>query len=208
MVKVAAAARAVAGKDVRQQILDASLELLKTQGLQGLSMREVARRAGVSHQAPYHHFPEREAILAELARDGFETLLGYMRGAGGATQVERMTSMGVAYIRFATEHPEQFRLMFRHEMCDLARYPNAKAAAEATFALLVETMTDGGAETPADTANIMASWSMAHGLATLLLDGKGIKHLGEPGPAQDQLIRSVLGVLARGAEKTGAYKKA
>ena len=195
--------RPAAGKDVRQQILDASLELLKTEGLQGLSMREVARRAGVSHQAPYHHFPEREAILAELARDGFSTLLEYMKSAKGETQDSLMISMGTAYIRFAMEHPEQFRLMFRSEMCDLERYPTAHAAAEATFGLLVDTVTKGaGEQEPMDTARIMACWSMAHGLATLLLDGKGIKHLGEPGPAQEQLIRGVLSVLAKGVQNS------
>ena len=73
-----------AGKDdVRAGILNASLQLMNEGGLGALSMREVARRAGVSHQAPYHYFQDREAILAELAGEGFDQLYDYMISAVG-----------------------------------------------------------------------------------------------------------------------------
>ncbi len=167
-----------AGKDdVRAGILQASLALMNEGGLGALSMREVARRAGVSHQAPYHYFADREAILAELAGDGFDQLYDYMVSAIGLARdkASKNRAMGEAYIRFALNHPELFRLMFRNEMCDLTRYPEAKAKAEKCFNVVVEVLDAQGNST--DKANpdltaVIASWAAAHGLATLLLEGK------------------------------------
>jgi AcrR family transcriptional regulator len=167
-----------AGKDdVRAGILQASLALMNEGGLGALSMREVARRAGVSHQAPYHYFQDREAILAELAGDGFDQLYDYMVSAIGLARdrASKNRAMGEAYVRFALNHPEVFRLMFRCEMCDLSRYPEAKAKAERCFNVVVETLGASGAasdKSNPDLTPVIASWSVAHGLATLLLEGK------------------------------------
>lgn len=174
-----------AGKDdVRAGILNASLQLMNEGGLGTLSMREVARRAGVSHQAPYHYFQDREAILAELAGEGFDQLYDYMISAVGLARdrTAKSRAMGEAYIRFALNHPELFRLMFRNEMCDLSRYPEAKAKAEKCFNVPVEIL--GASGTLDDKANpdlvpVIASWSIAHGLATLLLEGKLRESFGE-----------------------------
>jgi AcrR family transcriptional regulator len=102
--------------DVRAGILEASLALMNEGGLGALSMREVARRAGVSHQAPYHYFKDREAILAELAGEGFDQLYDYLVSAIGLARdkVAKNRAMGEAYIRFALNKPELFRLMFRN----------------------------------------------------------------------------------------------
>jgi AcrR family transcriptional regulator len=167
-----------AGKDdVRAGILQASLALMNEGGLGALSMREVARRAGVSHQAPYHYFADREAILAELAGDGFDQLYDYMVSAIGLARdkTSKNRAMGEAYIRFALNHPELFRLMFRNEMCDLTRYPEAKAKAEKCFNVVIEVLdAHGHASDKAnpDLTPVIASWAAAHGLATLLLEGK------------------------------------
>jgi AcrR family transcriptional regulator len=189
--------------DVRAGILQASLALMNEGGLGALSMREVARRAGVSHQAPYHYFQDREAILAELAGDGFDKLYDYMVSAIGLARdkVGKNRAMGEAYIRFALNHPEVFRLMFRCEMCDLSRYPESKAKAEKCFNVVVETL--GAQGSPADKANpdltpVIASWSMAHGLATLLLEGK----LGESfGDTRDQRETAANRVIAFFSER-------
>ncbi|MFT3722261.1 MAG: TetR/AcrR family transcriptional regulator [Hyphomonadaceae bacterium] len=169
--------RAAGKDDVRAGILQASLALMNEGGLGALSMREVARRAGVSHQAPYHYFADREAILAELAGDGFDQLYDYMVSAIGLARdkAAKNKAMGEAYIRFALNHPELFRLMFRNEMCDLTRHPEAKAKAEKCFNVVVEVLDAHGHSS--DKANpdltpVIASWAAAHGLATLLLEGK------------------------------------
>src|SRR5262245_17093781 len=164
-------------EDVRADILNASITLMNEGGLGALSMREVARRAGVSHQAPYHYFPDREAILAELAGEGFDQLYDYMVSALGHARdkASRVRALGDAYVRFALNNPEVFKLMFRCEMCDLSNYPSAKAKADKCFEVVVATV--GGHGTAADKSDpdlvpVIAAWSIAHGLATLLLEGK------------------------------------
>ena len=195
--------RSVGKDDVRAGILNASLQLMNEGGLGSLSMREVARRAGVSHQAPYHYFQDREAILAELAGEGFDQLYDYMVSAVGLVRdsASKNRAMGEAYIRFALNHPELFRLMFRSEMCNLSLYPAAKAKAERCFNLPVEIL--GAQGHMSDKANpdltpVIASWSIAHGLATLLLEGK----LGESfGDTRDQREASANRVIAFFAER-------
>ena len=185
-----AVTKTISRDDVRTSILEASIALMNEGGLGALSMREVARRAGVSHQAPYHYFADREAILAELAGDGFNRLYDYMVSAIGLARPkmgDKNRAMGEAYIRFALNNPEVFRLMFRVEMCDLSRYPEAKVNADKCFQLVAATLGVNASldsdKTSPDMAPVIASWSLAHGLATLMLEGK----LGEAfGDTQDQ----------------------
>ncbi len=186
-------------EDVRADILTASLDLMNEGGLGALSMREVARRAGVSHQAPYHYFADRESILAELVRDGFEKLRGYMVEAAESSKdrTARVTAMGEAYVRFALDYSSQFRLMFRAEMVDMERHPEAKAQAQQTFDLLV-TAVAGPDKTrdTADLAPIIASWSLAHGLATLLLEGKLAHHFGDSREKWNAAMKSIFSFYA------------
>ncbi len=180
--------KTISRDDVRTSILEASIALMNEGGLGSLSMREVARRAGVSHQAPYHYFTDREAILAELAGDGFDRLYDYMVSAIGLARNkagDKNRAMGEAYIRFALNNPEVFRLMFRCEMVDLKRYPEAKLKADRCFQLVAITLgvTITDDKSNPDMAPVIACWSMAHGLATLMLEGK----LGEAfGDTMDQ----------------------
>src|ERR1700674_5400381 len=91
--------------DLPAALLRAAGKTLEKHGPAGLSLRAAARRAGVSHNAPYRHFPGREALLAALAAEGFAMLAERLRGQPGR-------AMGEAYVRFALEHPQRFRLMF------------------------------------------------------------------------------------------------
>lgn len=159
---------------LRQRVLDTSRELLESGGLSALSMREVARRAGVTHQAPYHHFADKESIVAELVAEGFEELARRMScandaaGTGGKPEVLRRAAE--AYMGFALEHPGVFRVMFRPELCDSARFPRAVAAAECARAQcerLVRIVHDGHFSP----ALASVHWAHVHGLACLVLDG-------------------------------------
>jgi AcrR family transcriptional regulator len=184
MTTTATTARSAAKDDVRAGILKASRTLMNEGGLGALSMREVARRAGVSHQAPYHYFDDREAILAELAGEGFDQLYDYIVSAIGLARDKagKNRAMGEAYIRFALNNPEIFKLMFRCEMCDLVRYPNAKAKADKCFNVVVQILGAHGTsadKTNPDLAPVIAAWSMAHGLATLMLEGKLAQSFGD-----------------------------
>src|SRR6266850_4711197 len=91
--------------DLRAALLQTAGKVLEKEGLGELSLRELARRAGVSHNAPYRHFPDRDSLLAALAAEGFALLENEMRGLGAR-------AMGEVYIRFALQHPQRFRLMF------------------------------------------------------------------------------------------------
>lgn len=164
-------------EDLRRTLLDASLGLIANEGLEGFSMREVARRAGVSHQAPYHHFPDREAILAAIVAEGFEGLRDAMEAAietAGPQPSQRLNAIGRAYVGFALAHPAHFKLMFRSELVHAERHDDARTCAGMAFDVLVRvadeaTLARDGAP---NRAFVFAAWSLAHGLATLLLEGK------------------------------------
>src|SRR5262245_36076534 len=104
--------------DLRQKVLDASLALIEEGGLDRLSMREVARKAGVSHQAPYHYFADREAILAGIASEGFGMLgheLSRSLDKHVASQKGALEAATRTYVDFALRHPGYFRVMFRSD---------------------------------------------------------------------------------------------
>ena len=159
---------------LRERVLQVSRELLAEGGLAALSMREVARRSGVTHQAPYHHFPDKESIVAELVTQGFVELATRLACANdlAAPHGRRATlhAAAEAYLAFALEQPAVFRLMFRPELCQATRFPQACEAADRAHAQLqrlVRTIHDGAYD------ETLASlyWAYVHGLACLVLDG-------------------------------------
>lgn len=160
--------------DLRQQIIDTARKLLDERGAAALSMREVARRAGVTHQAPYHHFEDRESILAELVAQGFTELGQRLAGANqlAASQGRRaaLLAAGEAYIGFALTYPGIFRVMFRVDVCNPLRFPAVLEAGARAHAELERMVQIIHGETPSD---VLASlyWSHVHGLACLLIDG-------------------------------------
>ena len=178
-------------------MLDASLVLVEEGGIGALSMREVARRARVTHGAPYHHFADRAAILAGLAEEGFALLTREMTAAmkkEARGSIARFESCGRAYFRFAMRHPAHMRIMFRPELADPAKHPAVDAAAATAMGVLVECVVEcqeAGTMREGDAMPIvLTSWAAIHGLAALWLDGP-LCRLGEwSGPPQD-LARTV-----------------
>lgn len=167
-------------EDLRQRILDTSEALLREAGIGGLSMREVARRAGVTHQAPYHHFADRESIVAELVTQGFDDLTRRLARAndrhGGGDRRALMVESGQAYVGFALDRPGPFRIMFRPELCDPTRFPQAMAAGERAHAelqRLVRLLHDGSE----DPVLATVYWGYVHGLASLFVDGPMGQHV-------------------------------
>jgi AcrR family transcriptional regulator len=155
--------------ELRQAILQEAGKILEKGGLGALSLREVARRAGVSHNAPYRHFPDRESLLRALAAQGFELL-------GDALQRRPRREMGEAYVEFALAHPERFRLMYggavKLEHRDRRAYEG-----------LLKSFADLGDDAQYAAA---AAWALVHGLSHLLLDG----HF--EGRERKQFVREVL----------------
>ncbi len=163
--------------DLRRALVDAALELVAEQGPSGITLREAARRAGVTHAAPYRHFADKEALLAAVAEEGFQRLRSEielaLEQAGGR---ERVETVGVAYVRFARHHPSQFRVMFGAEVGDKRLYPELTHADQAVFDLLcaaIRSAQQTGEMAQGDPARMgMVAWSMLHGVAALVVDGQ------------------------------------
>ena len=182
--------------DLRAALVEAGLAILAEGGdAAGLSLREAARRAGVSAMAPYRHFTDKDALLAAIAAIGFERLAEAQRAADDApSPAAAMKAQGVAYIAFALEHPALFRLMFgaaRPSMGDDA----LAAAAKSSFDLLVSRVASlepskEGAVGEMD--RVLAHWSLVHGLAMLAVDGQLDKFGGPPLGLADRVTSLML----------------
>lgn len=176
---------------MRALLLVKSRELLDESGPSGLSMREVARRAGCTHQAPYHWFADRESLLAVLATEGFVELQRRTASSNdlAPTQGARATliACGAAYLTFALENPGVFRLMFRHDVTDHARFPDLQQAATASYAELVR-LAGIASECPPSAAFVTVLWSSIHGLAELVLDGPLASYLHTPDTIETHLF--------------------
>ncbi|MCU0635280.1 MAG: TetR/AcrR family transcriptional regulator [Gemmatimonadaceae bacterium] len=162
--------------DLRQALLDAARESLEREGAAALSLRALARRLGVSHNAPYRHFADREVLLDALCADGFARLADRLRHARGKTADDRLAAMGEAYVAFADQHPGLFALMF--QPADPALRLQTIPVATDALAVLEGGIRDvTGEDDPVDVASL---WALAHGLAQLRLNGHllfGTPHL-------------------------------
>ena len=167
---------------------EAARAILEEEGLDALSLRSVARRAGVSHAAPYRHYPSREALLADVASDGLAQLSGELAQAAivPGDRAERIVLIGGAYLRFASRHAGLLRLMFGSELPNRADFPGL---AEAT-ALIGE---DIGVAL-GDPAAGLAAWAAMHGLALLILEN--VIDLGQKQAGLD-VVPSRAGILLR-----------
>ena len=168
---------------LRDTLLSAAAALIAKKGPQGFSLREVARRAGVSEAAPYWHFVDREALLTAVAEQGFLEMTRVMMATWSRVEDprERLRALGVDYVRFALAHPAYLRVMFGSEVPDKAAHPSLKEAGDRTFALLVQAIVDCQrtrqvrAGPPEELA--VAAWSIVHGLAELIVDGRLKEHV-------------------------------
>lgn len=159
---------------LRARLLSISRELLDEEGPSALSMRAVARRAGCTHQAPYHYFGNREGIVAALIVDGFTKLEYALNTAINSTQADPLGCIEAAanaYVDFALDNPGIFRTMFRLDMCDPSDHPEVETAgssARMQLSRLSEIISTNKDE-QLELQHLL--WFHVHGLATLLLDG-------------------------------------
>ncbi len=188
-------------EDVRSAVLAAAVRLIAEGGLAKLSMREVARAAGVSHQAPYHYFEDRESILAALCEEGFTILADRLEKGRdpSETPIARFTALARIYVEFAFDHPALFRLMFRPDFVDIQRFPTAKACGDRAFAQLYSAVQDcidaGLFPGRSQQGLVVLGWSLAHGLACLLLDGPLAMKVPDAALAQETVIAETLNVM-------------
>ena len=183
--------------NLRAALVRAAGDILDQSGAATLTLREAARRAGVSHSAPYRHFADREALLAEVVAQGFMQLAATLREAASAGGAE----VARAYLRFALGHPSRYRLMYAGEIS-----PARRADLAQHFAPVLRVLTDsipglGDAEHARRAGT--ASWALLHGLAGLLLGG----YLGRPAPDAadaERVVREVVGMIRFAAKPAAA----
>lgn len=165
-------------------------KILEKEGLEALTLRTLARRTGVSHAAPYRHFRNRESLLAALAAEGFATLGQVQREAAAAAGLR---GMGEAYVRFALEHPQRFRLMFGGQLA-IAKHPLLREVATRVFEGLSGALSDRVPQAQGARDASIAAWALVHGLAQLLL-GDRIAPAAKRGRADADFVRDVLATL-------------
>ncbi|TXJ76424.1 TetR/AcrR family transcriptional regulator [Streptomyces lavendulae] len=156
--------------DLRASCLRAARDLLEEDGSAGLSLRAVARRAGVSAAAPYRHFADREALVSAVAAQGYRELAGHLAAAHPSPATpDELAAVAVAYVCFALDRPALFRVMFA-EPCD----PGSEERVGATSALAEYVQGIVRGVFPGADPDVLATtvWALVHGLAFLYLDGK------------------------------------
>lgn len=164
--------------DLRHALLDATEELLESSGLEKFTLREVARRAGVSHGAPAHHFGDARGLLSDFTAQSFDDMAAAMarhRECAEADAFEQLVASGLAYVEYALTHRARFQLMFRSDRLDWTRESLTEAGAKA-YGHLVECATRIASEVGAPDyrveQKIALAWSVVHGFATLLIDNR------------------------------------
>jgi AcrR family transcriptional regulator len=163
--------------NLREALLQGALRVIAELGPAAFTLREVARRAGVSHNAPYRHFRDKDALLAALAAQGFRELTRAMRDAGErkSNTLDRLKQSGLAYVAFAVRRPEHFTVMFDAPViaCKDPEYLQASQEAFNTLVNYIRNCQDQGQLPAGDTLErALYAWSLVHGIAKLAVAGR------------------------------------
>lgn len=185
--------------DLRQKLMAVTEEIILEKGVDGFTLREAARRAGVSPAAPAHHFTDARGLLTAVAMLGFQEFGAALRRAdeaGGPDPERRLQNQGQAYVRFALEHPARFQLMFRDERLDDSNPELAEVAKQSydvlDGAIRAATATPPGVElSQGARAYLLATWSVVHGFAHLALGRQLRDPQGQPIPV-DTALNAIL----------------
>lgn len=168
--------------NLAEALLAAVGDIIASDGVEAVSLRAAARRVGVSHAAPTHHFGDKRGLLTAFAARGFRRFARALRDAAAApgpdgrpaSPEQQLLASGRAYVRFALEQRHYFDVMFRHEFTDFDD-PELHEAGEEAFGVLLELVAacraDGLVDDPDTRRLALAAWSFTHGLAHLLVDG-------------------------------------
>jgi AcrR family transcriptional regulator len=181
--------------DLRRALLDAAAPLIAEVGPANASLRELARRTGVSHTAPAHHFGDKTGLLTAVATEGFTLLAD--RLAEAARRTHSFLEVGVAYVRFALDQPAHFATMFRADLLH-GDEPDLVAARARANAVLRDSLAEEGHDLRGEApTTALAAWSLVHGFASLWSAG-AIRPGAEQPDDPEELARAVAKVLLRG----------
>ncbi|MBC8163858.1 MAG: TetR/AcrR family transcriptional regulator [Roseiflexaceae bacterium] len=184
--------------DLRNALLVAGQQLLQEEGVAALDLRKVARRAGVSHAAPYRHFADKQALLAALAEEGFRLLTASILAARDSAANEPRTqllAMARAYVHVAINAPDLTRIMFGGAIGDRAAFPTLYATSKESFIALSSVIEQGqhsGVIVPGDPIRLtLVTWSLMHGYAMLLVEGQIPGASGDPATLEADIERCI-----------------
>jgi AcrR family transcriptional regulator len=164
---------ATASPDVRRAVLDGALAIIASDGADSVSMRDVARRAGVSHQAPYHYFGDRAGIFAAICEEGFTRFADEFETTLNSSNDPARDCLRT-YVTFAINNVGHYRVMFRPDISGTSTHEQARRAGDRAFAALLDLAERVSPDNGTSDNPLMLPitlWSMAHGLSTLLMDG-------------------------------------
>ncbi|NYI07124.1 TetR/AcrR family transcriptional regulator [Allostreptomyces psammosilenae] len=186
------AARGYHHGDLRRALLRAAVELIAERGTSAVSLRDLARRAGVSHAAPAHHFGDKAGLFTAIAAEGYRLLATSLTEALATTPTD-LRELGVRYVRFAIDHPAHFEVMFRTELLR-PDDPELRAAQDDSGRALRAGLPERLQHAAPERAG-RAAWSLAHGFATLWLTGNLRAAPGEPEPDPADAFRDIASML-------------
>lgn len=192
--------------DLKAALVSAAVEILRKEGLEGLTLRAVARRAGVSQAAPYNHFADRRTLMAAVAERGFnrlqDAMMQAMQSAGGR---QGLKGVALAYVRFAMDNPAEYRLMFGAELANTDDLPALRAAGRSSLGFVAEGISQlqrAGLVGAGDPHMIAAAtWATLHGLAMLTLDGQTTTVAPSVDALVEEATRIMMFGMARGASR-------
>lgn len=189
--------------DLHRGLLESARELVHESGADSISLREVARRAGVSHAAAYYHFVDKNDLLRGLAIDAFDELRIQLERAAAdhGHSADLLERVAVSYLQFALKHPAEFRFMFRRDLCMPPGVPDPlEAASRLAQQVAIDAVVDGQASghvRAGDAESISLSfWSVIHGLTTIVLETPAFKSI--PPEAAEDLARQSIRDLVKG----------
>lgn len=192
---------------LKKTLIDKALAQIATGGAHSLSLREVARSAGVSHTASYRHFRSKEDLLAAIAEQGFILLSNALAAAMAEKQspLAALEASGVAYVEFGVRYPEHLQVMFSGIFADDGRWPALKQAGDRAYSLLNTAVHEAlrAKQIRGDEDAIsLAAWSMVHGLTQLIIGGK----LKQGRQSARQLATAVISLLTKGLQTVPTKK--
>jgi AcrR family transcriptional regulator len=192
--------------DLREACVKEALAIIAKGGIDSLSLRDVARRLGVSHQAPYKHFPSREHILAEVVGRAYASFAAHIekRPRSDDPYID-LGNLGRSYLDYARKHPLHYQLMFGTPLPDPVDHPEMMVKAEHAFATLKETIASLPGRRPDADVDLDAlfTWSVVHGLASIL----GTRATEQLGLRKSTIAEATAHTLGRIADALGGLNR-
>jgi AcrR family transcriptional regulator len=165
--------------DLKNALIKAGADILSREGVSALSLRKVAHKAGVSHAAPYAHFADKQALIAAISTEGYKKLyeeIAHVAGQYQADPLRRFVEASWAYVQFALDEPDQFKVTLSGMIEKEQDYPAFVETARQTFSLVVDIVAQcqqaGILRAGASDLTAVSAWSLIHGFVTLLLENQ------------------------------------